>query len=584
MALRLLLLALLAAVALGEELNVVSPESFATAATLLGAICFQMSLFYLTNHSDADMRRYTYEVISATISIFCAVLLFQSVNGLLEATLFEGLTHDEELLIDGAHMLFWYVALQITLAVTSGALNEYTGQPNPDEEVVEANMKCFAVLLAHITGFASINFWSGVQQTEVFKSTALMSFLTLPISALGQLCLQKLSKHARRRIALGDDGEIDQYERMWDEETIESENDVMGLTLSFQTVQAIRFAIGGALPKQEGGEEWAVLTGHSGNQARLLLFVGLVFAALVFGLLMSLQDSMSKKTRRFLALTITTLSMAFAWSTFFAYDWYLGSFKFVGEEDAMVLALTLANLLSVLAFLAIRILDKLADNTEDAKFNDSVKQIITAIGILVGFSWEQTFDLATECLASRTNHGPLVKLGLAVFCAVILVPAWRWWILPMVISEGWKCGFVIDSKNESWMINLLGHRRFDHGLERLKQIHEEEDQALHCESKILKVSAVSSFIQKSRTSSAVQDSNGYAELAGGEDEELSQRAAEVAELRQRNAHLEAALQKVLGAYHSHMDAIHGSLGRIHDSVSASNSLRSTPRLATPGLV
>ena len=42
---------------------------------------------------------------------------------------------------------------------------------------------------------------------------------------------------------------------MWDDECEEAENDVMGLAVSFTTVNALRFFISGCLPNEEGKEE-----------------------------------------------------------------------------------------------------------------------------------------------------------------------------------------------------------------------------------------------------------------------------------------------------------------------------------------
>jgi len=549
-----------------EEAEQVSSESVAIAATLLGAISFQMSIFYLTNHSDSDMRRYTYEVISATISIFCAVLLFQSGNDLLEAVLFEGTSAEFQLLVDLLHMIFWYCALQLTLAVTSGAIGELIGWPQASLESVESNIKCWAVLLAHMTGFASINFWSGMQQLPFFRSSPAMCLWTLPISAVCQFGLQQVSDRIRLKVSLADDGEEDDYEKLWSRETADSENDVMGLTLSFQMVQCARFLICGHLPNQEGEEPWPVLIGHTGNQARELLVVAAFCVAVVFALIITMREDRTEKVKRATETMITTFSMCFAWSVFFGFDWYMGSFNMVGNDE-MLLSVLLAMVLSVLSFTAIRILDKIVDaELTDGRVDEAVKQLIGAIGILVGFAWEQCFDHATLSLSNAMPMRHLCKLLLAGFCAVILVPAWRWYILPMVVAEGWRFGFVIDPDHNNWM-DLINHERFEDVLQRLLTQHDEERRSsvasVDLGSTTERLGTLKSL---RRASEAPEESSCYNQLPGSEIEEGRSKDAQLADLRKKNAQLEAALAQVLKSYTSHMDVIQGSLGRIQKSV------------------
>merc|ERR1719265_4911 len=99
--------------------------SVGIAGTLMGAIIFQMTLFFLINHDDEDIRKAAYNVICSTISIFCAVLIFQSVNdGVTNLLLDEFSSTRMRLTVSFAHMLVWFCLMQLSLALISGAIGE----------------------------------------------------------------------------------------------------------------------------------------------------------------------------------------------------------------------------------------------------------------------------------------------------------------------------------------------------------------------------------------------------------------------------------------------------------------------------
>ena len=202
-----------------HRINIVTHEkpsalAMAIAVTLFGAISSQLSLYYLTNHPDDDMRKYSYEIINATVSIFSAVLVFQSFNDMVETFFLEGKSLEFVVLVDMLHLLVWFWILQLALATISGVI----GSKPRNKESTQLNMKTVAVLLAHLTGFASFNAWLSLHQLELFN-TPFISLFVLPISGTGQFLLQRITDVIRDRVSRDDDGRLDEYAKLWDEDT-----------------------------------------------------------------------------------------------------------------------------------------------------------------------------------------------------------------------------------------------------------------------------------------------------------------------------------------------------------------------------
>jgi len=140
---------------------------------------------------------------------------------------------------------------------------------------------------------------------------------------------------------------------------------------------------------------------------------------------------------RLIEIMMNTSSMMFAWGMLFATRW-LG-FRTEALEDMGIAIHTmggrvsLALFISVLCFLFIFCLDKIDDMSKSETGGDGggelIKTIINAIGILVGLSWEHAFDGGVEAIASLTSNPVYAELVLAAFVALLIVPAWRKYIL-----------------------------------------------------------------------------------------------------------------------------------------------------------
>eukprot|EP00931_Biecheleriopsis_adriatica_P060994 TRINITY_DN36651_c0_g1_i1.p1 TRINITY_DN36651_c0_g1~~TRINITY_DN36651_c0_g1_i1.p1 ORF type:complete len:570 (-),score=136.83 TRINITY_DN36651_c0_g1_i1:65-1774(-) len=434
----------------GEE-EKKDPVAIAISVMLMGSIGFQMLMFYLVNWNDKDIQRYSWKVISQTISIFCAVLLFQAFNGIVEEKLIEGSSPIVEVTIDMLQMLFWLFCMQIVLAVTSGAVHDLIGGKEPDLEEVELQVKSWSVLFSHIAGFAAINAWGSWQQ-KFFNSSPMHVVLVVPIACTGLFAIYHAFDKVREKIAHMDDGEEDEFEKKWDEETEEAENDVAGLSLSFLTVQAIRFAISGILPNQEGLEIWEDAISHTPGQCHALLACGVGFF-LVSVIVLKLEPILKKeeeceehghaeaseKIERILEIVNNYVTFGLAWCLFYGVRWAMSHMHFTNENA--LLMVTIALFLSAASFLFIFILDKVEDNHllgQDSEVAEAaVEKIITGLGILIGFSWEQSFDTAVDVVAeglADTWPPSLSKLVMSACLVLIVFPAWRYYILPTEVE------------------------------------------------------------------------------------------------------------------------------------------------------
>merc|ERR1712130_345913 len=114
----------------------------------------------------------------------------------------------------------------------------------------------------------------------------------------------------RDQISKADDGEEDEFEEIWDEFTDETEDDVIGLCISFLVTQALRKLFGGCLPDAERKDEGL----HTNTESLYLAGTGLVA-----GYVIILTKQMDKATYgRFIPQIKNIFAMIFAWCTYFS--------------------------------------------------------------------------------------------------------------------------------------------------------------------------------------------------------------------------------------------------------------------------
>jgi len=535
----------------GEEEEIdVSRSDFCMALMLLGFITFVMSLFTMVNHEDEDMRFYTWSVISSTISIFVAVLMFSSINALLHEVVLREQPEVAHNAVDFAQMIFYLLLLQIATALLSGAWQEEPIKRGRTQLVkgdnvevtiedqkqqIERIMRCWAHLLSHMAGFAQINFGGVLQQSELFSGHPLLTVLVVPLMLGANVLAWLFFSSLRDRIFLhhiqGSNGsanpveveDVDEYleakdselqekrlgelqkraktsgvsqaalddaldaaepkaaiielivkqdsnpkEEMhkyvlqkYEETVVDAMQDVASLCVSFLIVQACRFNISGVLPNTLGIEE-------ADYHHNLHCTLGLLFAATFFAICTVVlvcvtsvrpegeaKDHKENISLRIICVLQCSCAMSMAWCLLYAIKWETTrSFPPMDNPNAFLSRLMTAVTISLVAFFVISILDMIADSSlTGEKVDMAIIQIISAISILVGFSWEQCFDGGVEVIAAKTPEPWPVyaELAIATFVALLVITPWRRYILQKVIilERDREAKVEMESKAES---------------------------------------------------------------------------------------------------------------------------------------
>lgn len=332
-------------------------------------------------------------------------------------------------------------------------------------------MKCWGTLFAHMSGFAAINAGGTMQHLEFFGSKWYLSLAPLFINQIFIICL--FTGFKKMRTAMNAEaikaGRAGKRAAMFDEEVMDSENDISSLAGSYLLVASIRYALIGIQPNMlgeiEGETPW-----HS---VYALYSVGLVLTCL--GVLLILIKSRmtaavtseaeaaeieESPTIRALNIMSGMLGMGFAWSALYASRTVFEKEPFLDRHHigmgTIAGRVLLALVLSVVSMVIIFGLDVVGDffaaRSPPGQNTGApiIIQIVSAKSILVGFSWEHAFDGGVEAISSVTSSPMIAETCLAAAVFLVVVPAWRRHILTksMVLNEYYRLQTANELKED----------------------------------------------------------------------------------------------------------------------------------------
>lgn len=463
-----------------EDRIMKDPSNLTGACMLLGGVAFIMSLFYLVHHSDRDIRYHSWNVISKTVCIFVAVLLFSGWVGVLELIQdygldnYTGLNEHQKAVM---RIIVAYVNCATFYAGVHCVEASFMGQAIPEGGTLERELSMvgWGTLLAHVSAFSLIRCIALVQHLDTFgiRESPSLSMLCVVANAFMIFWVFR-GADAMRSSAINERGRgsLDR----WDEILEDIENDIAQIALSFSTVVALRFHICGTLSNLEGVEE--PTQEHSAHGITMLFIVGLLCALLGAFIITSKKHWLPEATdreddlqdeapfvglapwdvyiKRWVLIIANVSATIFSVSAMFSIKWTLHRTLLHGgyasNPNSCLQRVVLALLTSFGSFLLVYFLDMLADldaTGEDA--DHAILCLINSIAILVGFSWERSFDAGVEVIseymaADFAGYQAGMKMFLAIAIACIMVPAWRSHLLKKTLAaKPCICGAYVTS-------------------------------------------------------------------------------------------------------------------------------------------
>jgi hypothetical protein len=244
-------------------------------------------------------------------------------------------------------------------------------------------------------------------------------------------------------------------ELMVDENT-EGEHDVSSLSMSYLAVNIMRFGLTGHLNDMQDKEHEHHLRPDLFGHVLPLYALGCLAVAVACCQSIAMvkfkwPDPQANPTIfRTCNSILNATAMCFAWCMLVATEWaieWLSLMKGLALNPVLK-AVVIAWVLNAIVCGALFVMDRVHDRLKQDSMNTStgkeqmvfVSQIVrinvTALGILVGFSWEHCFDGGVETISNRasTEQRLFIQILMGIGVCIVILPAWRRYILQRVMQ------------------------------------------------------------------------------------------------------------------------------------------------------
>jgi len=283
--------------------------------------------------------------------------------------------------------------------------------------------------MAHFASFASMH------ASEAAQYGVFMVLWHHPLMALiGMACLciffaliGGLLWYVKRAL-MRRDGQSDNNEFI--EQTDDLENDFSAMALAFVFSLFIRFCLTGYHPSHGEEKEFD----HTHRQRLAMLCYAVIALAIAIGAIVYMNKMRSDRyvVKRVVMFVSAFLSMNVAWAWLLWGEWEFFEHRYSG--DPMFGKLCFALVVSLMISVGVIGLAWLPPSEHRSGGKSQELVILTALGLLVAWSWEHVFDHAIELYTEERVHPAPYKVSAAVLLTATVLPTVILYLKPMTLK------------------------------------------------------------------------------------------------------------------------------------------------------
>jgi len=394
-------------------------------AIILGigtTVVLGMAIFSLAASEDKAISSNTWSMLDMVIAIFIAVLWYQAIDcGIdrLQTRLDAASPH----FVHFSHLCH-AVLLFLAAVVISFKIRE-------DKK----SLAIFCGCGAHFVSFSSMGFGVALQEHLADEHAGYGVLLSVPLLAVALVLLYYFFAFFKKAHGMT---EVDEE---WDDSIDDVENDYLAMALAVVLTLSVNYLIVG---KYNNLEDIEGVHNHTPMERKamliyavLLLPIGAFVASKVAQVGATTKSEGLKKV---CGVSVSVISMMVAWAFLQAGQWEVAIFS--DGQAKIVKRLEWAIMATVCGLVLTVGLSQMQQDTpgRDAGIIAAEKAVakvgLVALGLVVGFSWEQLFNEAIEHMAEdNEDYEFRLKIGLALGMGILVLPMYSQYFKPAVIKN-----------------------------------------------------------------------------------------------------------------------------------------------------